>query len=337
MSSNKTMEINPETPIVEELRIIADADKNDKSVKDLVMLLFETSLLTSGFSLDDPNTNTTMHYSGYKRCVGRRSLDLSSVGWVVWLGVAGVFAVVLDNQLCEVSRGNRVALNSSCCVAHASVDYGLCCVLVSLMSLSWIEAELGGHGKLMQFLMGLDDVYQAIRSSILTREVLPEVKDAFVILAREESHRGIPATNAKSDKPQASVFVSRVNDVKRSNWNANWKMGKQLQWIIDSGANQHMTNNIKNMNHVVDVTDLNLTVGHPKVKDLKLSSDSLYSDVLVTHLNYMKHIARTLKVYKKIPPVIGLLGFQFKLAASLQQACSNLAEAARSLQLIFFS
>jgi molecular chaperone HtpG len=41
---------------MEELRKRADADKNDKSVKDLVLLLFETSLLTSGFSLDDPNT-----------------------------------------------------------------------------------------------------------------------------------------------------------------------------------------------------------------------------------------------------------------------------------------
>ncbi|KAJ4775179.1 heat shock protein 90 [Rhynchospora pubera] len=56
MTSRKTMEINPENGIMEELRKRAEADKNDKSVKDLVLLLYETALLTSGFSLEDPNT-----------------------------------------------------------------------------------------------------------------------------------------------------------------------------------------------------------------------------------------------------------------------------------------
>ncbi|GKC67771.1 hypothetical protein Tco_1100369 [Tanacetum coccineum] len=216
-----------------------------------------------------------------------------------------------------------------------------------------------------------------IRSSLLTKEVLPEVKDAFVILAREESHRGIPATTAKSDKPQASVFVSRVNDVKRSNSNANWNNGNtsnnnrgnynsllckncglkehtiercfeiigyspgfkrnpnlkvngtfnnnksnnadlkgksvvklmnllndksgstahanmagvsyHFGYIIDSGVNQHMTNSIKNIIHVVDVTDLNLTVGHPHgtlakitlIGNLRLNNNVILFDVLV--------------------------------------------------------
>merc|ERR1711924_112511 len=50
----KHMEINPDHGIIENLRQRAEADKNDKSVKDLVMLLFETGLLSSGFSLEDP-------------------------------------------------------------------------------------------------------------------------------------------------------------------------------------------------------------------------------------------------------------------------------------------
>jgi len=53
MVSKKTMEINPKNQIVVELRNKAEVDQSDKTVKDLIWLMFETSLLTSGFSLED--------------------------------------------------------------------------------------------------------------------------------------------------------------------------------------------------------------------------------------------------------------------------------------------
>merc|ERR1711972_1034150 len=57
MAAKKHLEINPDHSIIENLRQRAEADKNDKSVKDLVMPLFETGLLSSGFSLEDPQVH----------------------------------------------------------------------------------------------------------------------------------------------------------------------------------------------------------------------------------------------------------------------------------------
>ncbi|KAJ0445166.1 putative RNA-directed DNA polymerase [Helianthus annuus] len=60
--------------------------------------------------------------------------------------------------------------------------------------------------KLIQFLMGLDDVYQPVRTNLLTREPLPSVKVAFSIVSREESHRN----SSVGSKSQNVSFVSKT-------------------------------------------------------------------------------------------------------------------------------
>uniref|UniRef100_A0A8C9REM1 Heat shock protein 90, alpha (cytosolic), class B member 1 n=1 Tax=Scleropages formosus TaxID=113540 RepID=A0A8C9REM1_SCLFO len=70
MMAKKHLEINPDHAIMETLRQKAEADKNDKAVKDLVILLFETALLSSGFSLDDPQTHSNRIYRMIKLGLG---------------------------------------------------------------------------------------------------------------------------------------------------------------------------------------------------------------------------------------------------------------------------
>ncbi|XP_049838921.1 heat shock protein 83 [Schistocerca gregaria] len=70
MAAKKHLEINPDHPVMETLRQKAEADKNDKSVKDLVMLLFETALLSSGFTLEEPQVHASRIYRMIKLGLG---------------------------------------------------------------------------------------------------------------------------------------------------------------------------------------------------------------------------------------------------------------------------
>ncbi|GJS89907.1 ribonuclease H-like domain-containing protein, partial [Tanacetum coccineum] len=79
--------------------------------------------------------------------------------------------------------------------------------------------------KLMQFFMGLDDSYMQIRSSILSRETLPDVRSAYATISSEESYRVVVYSIASSSqRNQASAFVSNVpysQNFQRSNQNFN--------------------------------------------------------------------------------------------------------------------
>ena len=78
MAAKKHLEINPDHSIIKTLKDKADTDKNDKSVKDLVMLLFETSLLASGFSLEDPQVHAARIHRMIKLGLGIDEDDVPS-------------------------------------------------------------------------------------------------------------------------------------------------------------------------------------------------------------------------------------------------------------------
>merc|ERR1711951_295233 len=82
MAAKKHLEVNPDHSIVENLRQRVEADKGDKSVKDLVMLLFETALLSSGFALEKPAVHAQRIHRMIKLGLGIDEADEEAEGAV---------------------------------------------------------------------------------------------------------------------------------------------------------------------------------------------------------------------------------------------------------------
>lgn len=99
MASKKTMEINPSHPIVDELRKRSHDGATDKTFKDLVFLIFETALLTSGFSLDNPADYAGRIYRMVK--LGLSLSDSEDVGMSEASSVAAA-AEPVDSKMDEV-------------------------------------------------------------------------------------------------------------------------------------------------------------------------------------------------------------------------------------------
>nr|GEV47213.1 ribonuclease H-like domain-containing protein [Tanacetum cinerariifolium] len=111
--------------------------------------------------------------------------------------------------------------------------------------------------QLMQFLMGLNDVFQPIRSGLLSRETLLDVKDAFVIVSRDESHKGIASSSTGSiSKPRVSGFVAKSNNWSNniSERGDNKRFGNTVNDGINRGPNPNLLcTNYGKVRHTIDI------------------------------------------------------------------------------------
>ncbi|GJT31753.1 ribonuclease H-like domain-containing protein [Tanacetum coccineum] len=110
--------------------------------------------------------------------------------------------------------------------------------------------------RLSKFLMGLDDCYHHVRSSLLTRDPLPEVKDAYNVVSREEYHRGVPESSGGTESKQnATSFAAKTfnNNKKQYNNNGNNNFTRGTSSNVNRGPNPNLNcKHYGKIGHTVD-------------------------------------------------------------------------------------
>ncbi|GJX01917.1 hypothetical protein Tco_0185830 [Tanacetum coccineum] len=139
--------------------------------------------------------------------------------------------------------------------------------------------------KLMQFLMGLDEVYAPIRSIILTTDPIPDVKGAFATLSRDESHRSTQSNNVSKISGSSNSATPSTKD--QSSGSSNTFTDDQFKRLMALINEKSGSSNIPA--NVADVSKLSMTVGHPNgtkaivthIGSLRLTDKITINDVLV--------------------------------------------------------
>ncbi|GKA09222.1 ribonuclease H-like domain-containing protein [Tanacetum coccineum] len=114
--------------------------------------------------------------------------------------------------------------------------------------------------KLMRFLMGLDNCYHPIRSDLLMRDPLPEVKDAYTTVSREESHRGVPESSSRvsESKLNATSFAAKsFNNNRRT-----FFLGKGFPRVPSSRHNDTITTLCQEENTATQIDDQSSSEGN---------------------------------------------------------------------------
>ncbi|GKB77687.1 ribonuclease H-like domain-containing protein [Tanacetum coccineum] len=150
--------------------------------------------------------------------------------------------------------------------------------------------------KLMQFLMGHDECYQLVRSALLTKGPLLDVKEAYNTMSRVKSHRGVPKHTIERCYKLiefAPGFKKFANNVKQT-YNANVDVKTDKQSSVSPSSSNFTSEQMKKLLSTINDNGsgnfhANMAVGHPNgtlatishVSNLKLTNNVVLYDVLV--------------------------------------------------------
>ncbi|GKA57750.1 putative transcription factor interactor and regulator CCHC(Zn) family protein [Tanacetum coccineum] len=123
--------------------------------------------------------------------------------------------------------------------------------------------------KLMKFLMRLDELYLPLRSNILTKDPIPDVKTAFSVISRDESYRG--SSSATGNKHHASAFAARsYNEINNKEHYNNSKKNVKNSNLICSNPNCGLTGHTINKCYKI--------VGYPNRIKMKWANQKVSSN-----------------------------------------------------------